>query len=74
MHEFNPKNMPEVTIFFEFFPGQPQTFHQPGYDDEIEIHHLKINGDTVSIDLESFLIEQFGDLWAMEILKQRRAA
>lgn len=74
MHTFNPSHSPEITIYFSWIPGQRRTFADPGFEPEIEINEMHINGLPVSMDIESVLIDRFGRLWELEIIKQREAA
>ena len=65
---YTPTKIPEMEIEFDFELGQAQTWHQPGYDTEITITNIKINGDYVSEQLFDLLIESAGDKWIDEIL------
>jgi hypothetical protein len=50
---YQPKDMPEIEISYVIFPGSP------AFDDEIETQQMQINGEDVSLKLESHLMEYF---------------
>ena len=74
MPEYTPKDMPEITVIYDY---QPEEWDRgcrvcPA---NVEILHLEINGDVVVGILEDYLIETFGDTWEEEIIdgqKKRR--
>lgn len=70
MSEYTPKNAPTLTLVFEFIPGQPWTFDQPCYSDDIEITDILENGKPVSSIIYDALIDQHEDRWVDEILAQ----
>jgi len=73
---YQPKDMDEITVFFDYSPAEYEREHQVVPAD-IEILHLEINGDVVGDALEDHLIETFGDQWCQEIIRKtenRRAA
>jgi hypothetical protein len=72
---YQPKNMPEVTIFYDYAPAEYERGYQATPAD-VEIIYLEINGDIIGDTLENHLIETFGDQWCQEIIGglERRAA
>ncbi len=50
---YTDTDMPEIEIVYEVFPGSP------AFDDDIEIQGFFINGEKVSLKLESHLVEYF---------------
>ena len=47
------------TIRFNFYPGQPQTWDDPGYPEEIEIIEVLLYGEQLSIEQEKRFIEDY---------------
>ena len=78
MSEYTPKNMPEVTVIFDFTPGEAMSRWNPGCRDEAIITDIKIYGEPVSVDLFEGLMKQYETEWTNEIIenkpeKRRRA-
>ena len=71
MSEYTPKNMPEVTILFDFTPGEATTWHNPGWPDKVYITDVQIYGEPVSVDLFKGLMEQFETGWKNEIIENK---
>jgi hypothetical protein len=67
-YTYTPADMPEVTLDYEYDPGQPSTWELPGYPEHVIINDIKINGDAISEDLTDTLINFYCDTWEQEIL------
>jgi len=62
MPEYTPKDMPEVTVIYDY---QPEEWDR-GYrvcPAGVEITDIKVNGETVSGKVGDLLIETYGDTW-----------
>ena len=71
MPEYTPRDMPEITVEYDYAPAEwERGFQVCPYD--FEITELKINGGGISDLLEEHLIEKFGDTWEQEIVKNTR--
>ncbi len=66
MSYFIPKRFPSLMVYF-WADGQKQTFHDPGFDDEIEFTKIEVDGVPLDDELESYLIETFAEDWAEEL-------
>lgn len=71
MSEFRPKNMPEITVYFEYSPAEKQTFDHPGYPEEFEFYRIEINENAISPYLEDHLIDAFAEDWEDELKELR---
>ena len=67
MDYFTPQKFPSLTVYFYAENGQKQTFHDPGFDDEIEFTKIEINDCRLDTELESYLIEAFAEDWIEEL-------
>jgi hypothetical protein len=67
MNYFTPKRFPSLTVYFEFEPGQRQTFHDPGFPDEYEFTEIEVEGVRLDEELETHLIETFAEDWEIEL-------
>jgi len=65
---YTPAGMPEITLEYEYDPGQDSTWELPGYPEYVIINDIKINGDAISDDLTDTLINFYCDTWEQEIL------
>lgn len=67
MNYFTPKRFPSLTVYFDYEPGQTQTFDDPGFAEEIEFTEIEVEGVRLDSELEEHLIEEFADDWQMEL-------
>ena len=74
MYAFYPKNFPELEVYYNYFPGQKQTFEDPGFEPEIEFEEIEIAGHPISDELYHHFVSIFGKAWEREILKGRVTA
>jgi hypothetical protein len=68
-YTYTPEDMPEVTLEYEFIPGQAGSFDQPGYPDEVEIFDIKIHGRLVSDRLTELMYDVYSGTWEREIIR-----
>lgn len=72
MLEYTLEYAKEIAIeFVEISPAQHLTRYQPGYDQEIEIQNIKINGNDISEWLQSDLLKRHEAEWIKEMLERR---
>ena len=67
-YEFVPKKFPSLTVYFNFTPGQMKTFYDPGFEEDIEFIMIECNHYPIDDELESHLIEYFGNAWIKELI------
>ncbi len=75
-YAYTPADMPEITLEYEYDPGQVSTWELPGYPEHVIINDIKVNGDAISEDLTETLSDIYCDTWEQEILnhiKQEQA-
>ena len=72
MAEYTPRNMPEITVEFDYSPAEDQTRWDPGCPAEVEITEIRINEELISEDLKEDLIDLFGEEWETDIIDQYR--
>jgi hypothetical protein len=70
--EYNPRDMPEVTVQFTFSPAERQTYFEPGCPAEVEMYGILIHNQEVSEDLQEDLFERYGEKWEEEIFEINR--
>ena len=68
---FTPKDMDEITVFFDYSPPEYERGYQ-AVPPDIEIEYILINGGAVADTLEVHLIETFGDQWVKEIINGQK--
>ena len=66
--DFTPKEFPTLTVEFEFTPGEPQTYWEPGVPAEIDFTAIYINGEKLEDALFDFLLDSFGEDWEEDLL------
>ena len=71
-YAYTPEDMPEVTLEYEFIPGQTGSFEQPEYPDEVEIFDIRIYGRLVSDRLTELMYDVYSGTWEQEILNHIR--
>ena len=70
MGKYNPVITPEITLVYDYQPVEPQSYYDPGCDENVEISEILIHGQEISGDLEEDLLGLYGDDWEMEILNE----
>ena len=68
-YAYTPEGMPEITLEYEYDPGQIGTREQPGYPDEVEIFDIKIHGRLVSDRLTELMYDVYSGTWEREIIR-----
>lgn len=68
---FTPKRFPSLTVYFDYEPGQKETFYDPGYPEEITFTEIEVEGNRLDEELESYLIEEFASDWEIELNELR---
>ena len=71
MNCFTPKKFESLTVYFSYRAEEPQSFFDPGTPEEIEFGAIEVSGVELDIELESHLIETFGEDWGEEIKELR---
>lgn len=71
MNFFYPKKFKKLKVYFNLIGGQKETKTDPGIQPYIEFKEINIyNRVILPEDLESYLIETFGEQWEKEILNE----
>jgi hypothetical protein len=67
MNYFTPKKFPSLTVYYDYEPGQNQTWDDPGCPEEFEFIEIECNGERLDLALEEHLIDTFSEDWEIEL-------
>jgi len=67
---YRPKNFTSIEVVYTLSGGQKETLNDPGFEPWVDFEEIYINGIELKDEkLNSFFVENFGDKWAKDILK-----
>ena len=72
MDKWTPKDMPEITVIFDYAPEEIGTWDEPGWPAEVYFDSIEINDKPISDYLFETVIKEFENEWTRQIIKEAK--